>query len=375
MRHTSPDRAGLFTLVLALVAMVSAGCAHEPPQPEQRTFKTPGEATDALVGALRAWSPDQFHQILGPVGGDVLDSGDAVADHNAADRFLREYDEKHELVTGGDGQVILVVGRGDWPMPIPLVREKDGWRFDSEAGKDEIINRRVGRNELDTIEVCRAIADAQREYALFNPNGDDVHEYARKFLSDPGKRDGLYWPTAEGEAPSPLGPLVAAAVEQGYSASANPSGQARPYHGYCFRMLTAQGESAKGGVQDYVVKGRMIGGFAAVAYPADYGNSGVMTFMVNHEGVVYQKDLGDDTENLARAMKAFDPGPGWQAVPETMSGEKTAAAAAGRGGSVRGLRGARKETVGSRRSSVEIQRRGSGCAGGEGLSPPEGREA
>jgi len=318
MRHVTRLKTATLTLSLALIAVFSSGCAQEQPQ---RTYDTPTGAVDALVGALRNWSPDQFKQILGPDGEAVLASGDDVADHNAAERFLEAYDEKHHLQTDGEGQVTLVVGRKEWPMPIPIVLEKDGWRFDTEAGKDEVINRRIGRNELDVIEVCRAVVDAQKEYAAANPNNEPVQEYARQFLSDPGKKNGLFWPTAEGETPSPLGPLVADAVEEGYSSTRDQAGEPRPYHGYIFRMLKSQGANAEGGAQDYEVNGRMIGGFAAVAYPADYGNSGIMTFIVNHQGVVYQKDLGDETPKIAKGLTAFDPGSGWKAVPE----EKTAA--------------------------------------------------
>jgi hypothetical protein len=214
-------------------------------------------------------------------------------------------------------------------MPVPIVKENDKWRFDADAGREEIINRRIGRNELNVIEVCRAFVDAQQDYALANPNGSAVNEYARQFISDPGKKNGLYWPTAAGEAPSPLGPFVAEAVEQGYTAEVNKTDEPRPYHGYCYHMLKSQGPGAPGGgAMDYIVNGRMIGGFAAVAYPADYGNSGIMTFIVNQQGVVYQKDLGDDTVKIARAMETFDPA-GWQAVPaETGAAEEKEKAAA-----------------------------------------------
>ena len=316
--------AGALTLAFALIAGAFWGCTQHKDAAQQgddgekvaqRTFDTPDQAADALVSALRTWSRDQFKTLLGSEAEEEIGSGDDVADRNDAQRFLKAYDERHHLETEKDGRVTLVVGSDDWPLPIPIVKENDKWRFDGEAGREEIINRRIGRNELDVIEVCRAFVDAQKEYALANPNNSPVNEYARRFLSDDGKKNGLYWPTAEGEMPSPLGPFVAAAVEQGYSAAAPKAGdEPRPYHGYCYHMLTAQGPGAKGGAMDYIVNGRMIGGFAAVAYPADYGNSGIMTFIVNQDGVVYQKDLGDDTEKMAKAMQSFDPA-GWQAVP------------------------------------------------------------
>jgi hypothetical protein len=217
-----------------------------------------------------------------------------------------------------------VVGKSDWPLPVPLVKEDSGqWRFDTEAGKEEMLNRRIGQNELDVIQVCEAIVDAQKEYAFTDPDGNGIPQYAMKILSDPGKKNGLYWPTAEGEAPSPLGPLVAGAVEQGYG-SPNTSTPGT-YHGYRYRLLKSQGPNAEGGALDYVVNGMMIGGFAVVAYPADYGNSGIMTFITNYKGDIYQKDIGEDTEKLAKEMESFDPGPGWKMVSRSDKGATAAA--------------------------------------------------
>ena len=195
--------------------------------------------------------------------------------------------------------------------PVPIVSSKNGYIFDSETGRDEILNRRIGRNELDAEQVCLAIADAQREYVARNPTSSDLPEYARKLVSDSGKKDGLYWPTDEGEPASPMGPLVASAAVEGYGAKSATSGGPRAYHGYRYRLLTRQGAHAKGGAIDYEVNGKLIGGFAVVAYPAQYGNSGIMTFITNHDGVVYQRDLGPDTQRLAEAMTEFDPGPEW----------------------------------------------------------------
>jgi len=266
-----------------------------------------------MVKALRANDKATLDRLFGPDAEELLTSGDEVADKNRINKFLAAYDEKHQLQEH-DGRVTLLVGNKDWPLPVPIVKDDSGkWHFDSEAGKEEILNRRIGQNELDVIRVCEAIVDAQKEYAQRDPDGNGVPEYAPKFMSDNGKKNGLYWPTAEGEQPSPLGKLVADAVEQGYTATTTPT--PRPYHGYCYRMLKAQGPNARGGAMDYVVNGMMIGGFAAVAYPADYGNSGIMTFMVSFDGTVYQKDLGPDTEKIAKAMEQFDPGPGWQIVP------------------------------------------------------------
>src|SRR5262249_38566554 len=214
---------------------------------------------------------------------------------NARARFVASYDEKHQFEAGG-GKVVLVTGRDDFPFPIPLVPDGPSWRFDTAAGKEEIINRRIGRNELYAIQTCLAYVDAQREYYARDPDGNALLQYALKFASTPGKRDGLYWPTKAGETPSPLGPLVARARGEGYS---KRSGAPVAYWGYYYRILTAQGKDAPGGAYDYMAHGRLLGGFALVAFPGQYGVSGVMTFIVNQEGVVYQKDLGPNSAAIA----------------------------------------------------------------------------
>jgi hypothetical protein len=249
---------------------------------------------------------------------DLISSGDAVADRQALERFVRAYEQKHELVRGGERSVTVVVGNEQWPLPIPIVRGDRGgkWYFDADAGREELLNRRIGRNELNAIEVCLAIVDAQREYARLDPQSAGVPVYATKVNSSPGLKDGLYWPTREGEPPSPLGPLVASATAEGYTPRAAGEVGPRAYHGYLYRLLTSQGPSAPGGTLDYLVNGKLIGGFAVVAFPADYGNSGIMTFIVNHDGIVYQRDLGEDTDAVARAMAAYDPGAGWIKVRE-----------------------------------------------------------
>lgn len=295
-------------VLLASVAAIGQGCSHH-----QAEYASPDQAVQSLVTAVRTEDKDSLRRIFGPEAEDILKSGDPVDDRNRAHKFLALYDEKHHLVDEPDGRVTLVVGKDDWPMPVPIVKDDKGkrWRFDPDAGKEEILNRRIGRNELDVIQVCKAIVDAQHDFAEIKAANGGVPEYAQKFLSDAGQKNGLYWPTAEGEPQSPLGPRVADAVEEGYSATGDPDAGPRPYHGYYYRMLTRQGVTAQGGSRDYLVNGRMIAGFAVVAWPADYGNSGIMTFIVNQDGVVYQRDLGDDTDKLARAMQAFDPGPGW----------------------------------------------------------------
>jgi DUF2950 family protein len=299
-----------------LVAGLAAGCAG-PSKAEQ--FGSAEQALEALIKALRADDSSEVRAILGAGADEVLSSGDEVADKNNISAFLASYDEAHKLVQAPDGGgMILVVGSSEWPLPIPLVETGGHWAFDTEAGLDELLSRRIGRNELDAIQVCLAICDAEREYASMEPRGDGVQEYAQKFMSDPGKKDGLYWPAKEGEPESPLGPLVAEAQEQGY-AKGSGGGGPHPYHGYYFRILTSQSESAEGGEFDYVVKGRMIGGFAVVAYPAEYGNSGIMTFIVNHAGVVYEKDFGEMTADKSRSMTKFGPGAGWKPVPPEKS--------------------------------------------------------
>ncbi|MEJ2068151.1 MAG: DUF2950 domain-containing protein, partial [Deltaproteobacteria bacterium] len=214
-----------------------------------------------------------------------------------------------KLVPDGDDKFILHGGENDWPMPIPLVKEGDAWSFDTEEGRDEILNRRIGKDELNTIEVCLAYVDAQREYAAKDDNGDKMCDYAQKITSTRGKRNGLYWETKEGEGQSPMGPLMAKAAKEGYTGRA-----LSPYHGYYYKILKAQGKHASGGAYSYVVKGMMMGGFALVAYPAEYGSSGIMTFIVNQEGVVYQKDLGKKTKKIAEAMTLYDPDETWQQV-------------------------------------------------------------
>jgi hypothetical protein len=248
--------------------------------------------------------------ILGPEGRDLISSGDAVADKQDRARFVRSYEESNKLERPTETKAVLVIGQDQWPLPIPVVKEGETWRFDSAAGKEEILSRRIGQNELSAMQVCLAHVDAQREYARVPREGDGLLTYAMKFRSDKDKKNGLYWPTKEGDALSPLGVLVANARAEGYSRKAS-GGKPTPYHGYFYRILTAQGPDAPGGAYDYVVNGKMIGGFALVAYPAQYGVSGVMTFIVNNEGVVYQKDLGRDTETIARTMETYNPDKIW----------------------------------------------------------------
>jgi hypothetical protein len=272
---------------------------------------SPDDAFRAFIDAMRAGDRAAMVKMLGPEGQDVVTSGDDVADRRVWKQFVDKYDQAHKLEAGG-GKITLSVGTDDFPMPIPLVPDAEGWRFDTDAGRQEILNRRVGRNELNTIQVCLAYVDAQREYYGLGM-GKGLLEYAQRIRSTPGKKDGLYWPTKAGERPSPLGELAARARAEGYRAQDKPI----PYQGYYFRVLTAQGAAAPGGAYDYIVRGHMIGGFALVAFPASYGDSGVMTFIVNHDGVVYQKDLGERTTQTAEAMKAYNPDSTWQQAQPT----------------------------------------------------------
>jgi len=287
-----------------------APAAQAQPAPPQRTFATPEEAVSALIAALKAQDRNAVLAVLGADARNALYSGDLVADRAAIARFVAMYQEKHAIESPADGRATLTLGNDAWPFAFLIQKGKAGWRFDTAAGNAEVIARRVGQNELAAINVMLAIVDAQREYASADRDKSGLRTYARKFASTPGRQDGLYWKTLEGEPESPLGPLVTRAAGQGYQHGSAP----RPYHGYFFRMLTAQGPGASGGALDYVVHGRMIGGFAAIAYPALYRRSGVMTLIVNHDGVVYQKDLGPDTAKIAAAIARFDPSDGWTPV-------------------------------------------------------------
>jgi len=293
--------------------LLAAACATTPPR--QTQFETPDEAARQLVAAARADDLPQLEKILGPDSKDVLHSGDEVSDRAGRERFVTAYDEKHRLENREDGSVTLVIGELEWPLPIPIVSRGGVWVFDTAAGREEVVNRRIGRNELEAIQVCLAMADAQFDYAEKDRDGDGILEYATKFRSTPGQHDGLYWPEEEGDEQSPLGELAAQATLEGYNPS-RASETPRPYHGYFYRILTGQGANAPGGAYGYTVRGNMIGGFAILAFPAEYGVSGVMSFLVNHDGVVYEKDLGPDTGEIAAAMQLYDPDGTWRKSPQ-----------------------------------------------------------
>jgi hypothetical protein len=293
----------LTSLAAAMLVIATASVAVA-----QQDYKTPQDAVDALVATARSGDQKTALTVLGRGGEDIISSGDKVSDDAVRARFVASYDAKHQITLDGDSKAVLVIGDNDYPFPIPIERNKDGaWSFDTEAGRVEILARRIGHNELDTIQTCLAYVDAQNEYAT-KDRGAGAGVYAQRFISTPGNKDGLYWPTAQGEEESPLGELFAAATRQGYRAGEGRS----PYRGYYYKILTRQGPEAVGGAVDYVVNGKMIGGFALVAYPAEYRNSGVMTFIVNHDGTILQKDLGRDTAKLAEAMTSFNPGPAWK---------------------------------------------------------------
>lgn len=288
-------------------AVMVGGCASRV---EQRSFATPEAAVEEMIAAVRPEvDRDRLKEVFGPEIEDGLLSGDIVSDRADVEDFLTRYDAGHRMVEVDERTRIVEVGPDQWPFAFPIVRTERGWEFDTPAGVEELRNRRVGANELDTIQTCLAIVDAQREYAMLDADGDGWRQYARQFRSDAGTRNGLYWPAAEGGPESPLGDLVARAADQGYGRGD------RVYLGYRFRMLTEQGPGAPGGAFDYVVDGRMLGGFGVVAWPAEYGESGVMTFLTNQDGVVYQRDLGAGTDRAARRMRAFDPS-GWSPVAE-----------------------------------------------------------
>jgi len=276
---------------------------------EGTAFPSAQAGVDKFVAASRANDEAALDKILGPEGRDILHSGDAQADKNALGRFVAAYDAGHKLASAGPTKATLTVGSDEWPLPVPLVKDADGWRFDTAAGKEELLARRIGRNELITIEACKAFVDAQREYAS-SDRGDGILDYAQRFVSTPGKKDGLYWPAKSGEPQSPLGPLFAKAQAAGYAPGKSSTPQ--PFNGYYFRILQGQGPAAKGGAYSYLAHGKMMGGFALIATPATYGVSGVMTFMVNQDGEVFQRDLGPETVSRAGQIKTFDPQPGWK---------------------------------------------------------------
>jgi Protein of unknown function (DUF2950) len=298
-------------LIAALLIAASTAVAFA-----QQDYKSPQDAVDALVATARSGDPKAALDVLGKDGEDIISSGDKVSDDAVRARFVASYDKKHQITMAGDNKATLIIGDNDYPFPIPLERNRNGsWSFDTDEGRREILYRRIGHNELDAIQTALAYVDAQKDYADKDRTGAGPGIYAQRFISTEGKKDGLYWPAAQGEEESPLGELFAAATRQGYHA-----GQGRsPYRGYYYKILTKQGPAADGGAANYIVNGKMIGGFGLVAYPAEYRNSGVMTFIVNYAGTVYQRDLGPKTAEIAEDMTSFNPDQSWKKVDTTVS--------------------------------------------------------
>jgi hypothetical protein len=306
---SSPRRFAPLALAAALLLFVPSSIAQ---QGNERTFASPGDATLALYNAVKSNDSATVAAIFGSNSNDILHTGDEVADKNMADNFIRRYEQMHRVVIEPDQTATLYIGAENWPLPISIIKNSSGaWYFDSESGKTEILQRRVGTNENDAIEILHALVDAQHDFASEPRNGEKTKHFALKFISDEGKQNGLYWKTDDNGTPSPIGPLLVSATSEGY----NPQqGKASPFHGYYYRILTKQGSAAKGGARDDVVDGKLTRGFAFVAYPAQYRNSGVMTFIVDQDGVVYQKDLGPQTSDLAAAMKEYNPDATWESA-------------------------------------------------------------
>jgi hypothetical protein len=303
--------------ILASLALMSLSGTASAAGSVKRVFASPDEAVAALV--IAAGAGDQGQAVLSMLGGDDLDwisSGDPVQDSNARDRFLKAFHDKHAISMQGADRAVLLIGGDDFPFPFPIVKSKAGWSFAPELGKEELLNRRIGQNELEAIQVLLAIIDAQREYAAIATDGSGLRQYAQRFRSTPGQRDGLYWSASDGEVESPLGPLVAEAAREGYTVGRSSNSESVPYKGYMYRLLTGQGKSAAGGAYDYKVNGRMIGGFAAIAAPARYGVTGVMAFIVNHDAVIHEADLGPQTDRIFKSIRVYDPDRRWKRVGE-----------------------------------------------------------
>ena len=298
-------------IVVSLAALVLGGGALAAAPAGPRTFATAQEAADALVAAAAAHDVPALDAIFGPDGKALASSGDEVQDRNDMTRFVESARVKLAIVPDPKdaGRATVAVGEDAWPFPVPIVRKGTTWSFAAKDGLREVLDRRVGQNELDAIQVCHGYVEAQKEYALEDRNGDGVHEYAQRVISTAGTRDGLVWKEADGPLGGPVSDGIARAISEGYA------DKTKPYHGYYFRVLKRQGKHAPLGAMEYVVRGKMIGGFALVAWPASYRVSGVKTFLVSHDGVVHEKDLGEDTAAIASKMEAYDPGPGWTAVP------------------------------------------------------------
>jgi len=314
MFYKRPKFDRLYTAAtLAVAFAILTVCCPIPAtaQPSgQKTFASAAEATKSLIAALQADDQPALLDILGADAKDVLSSGDDVEDKNDREQFVQKYKEMHRLVIEPDGNTTLYIGAENWPTPIPLVQKSGSWYFDTAAGKREILYRRIGSNELSVIQVSRELVDAEKEYYSQPHDSASGKQYAQNFFSDPGKQNGLYWEPASAQPESPIGPLVASASAMGYTRT--PDQKPRPFHGYFFRVLTGQGANAPGGAHSYIVNGKMTRGFAFLAYPAEYRSSGVMTFIVGQDGIVYEKDLGRRTSEIAKSMTRYDRDATWR---------------------------------------------------------------
>ncbi len=301
----------LMALCAVSISLVSCSKQEKPAlQAEQKTFASPAEASAAFFAAAKSGDQDALLAIFGKDAKDILFSGDAVKDNNSLQDFVAAYSQMNRWAKTKAGAQMLFTGADNHPFPIPLGQNPSGqWCFDTAAGKDEILARRIGDGELTAIAACGATVDAQLQYFSQTHDGDQVKQYAQRFGSDQGKQNGLYWAVAEGQPQSPLGTLGDFAKAVGYTATGD---KPQPFNGYYFQILTKQGDKAQGGAKDYVVNGKMTGGFAILAYPAEYRNSGIMTFIVGKDAVIYQKDLGENTADIARAMAEYNPGDGWR---------------------------------------------------------------
>ncbi|MGH7244842.1 MAG: DUF2950 domain-containing protein [Phycisphaerales bacterium] len=295
---------------LAASLPVSCSTTQETAVEQGEAFATPQALVDAAVAALRSDNQAALAKILGADAYEDFSSGDDVQDRANLQTFLAKYDQSHRLVDNPNGSKTLEIGPDNWPMAFPIIHDGEGWRFDTAAGIEELNARRIGRNELDCIETCRAVSDAQADYLMMDPDGQMPPAYAQTFFSNPGTKSGLFWPTNAGETPSPMGDFAARASAEGYTRGEGP----QPYHGYFFRLLREQGPFAPGGSESYMENGRMTRGFAVIAYPAEYDGSGVMSFMIAKQGIVYQRDLGPDSASIAKSMTVFNPDPSWTMV-------------------------------------------------------------
>ena len=299
----------LICLLFVIITFSACSNSVDDLANQAKRYKSPEKAVNALIDRIRENDMQGLKSILGPKSERLVNSGDEVTDKVEREGFLEKYEKMIKLEKNGSDQVNLIVGEEEWSFPIPIVKGDGGWYFDVSAGLEEIMNRRIGRNELDVIGVMRAYVDAQREYYAVDHDKDGIHEYAQKIFSDEGQKNGLFWPVKPGEELSPFGPLAAEAAMEGYNKN---DGQPTPYHGYYYKVLRKQGKKPSGREYNYIVNKNMILGFALVAYPAEHGNSGIMTFVVNHQDVIYEKDFGENTEQIVKGMEQYDPDETWK---------------------------------------------------------------